>query len=112
MRTTSRFPWLYLLLACGWAWLWFIPVALTRRDYQSSGLLLLAVLMGVFGPGLAGIILTYREKAREARRDFWRRALDIRRVQLHWILFMLFLWPALHLLANGLSRALGNEVPA
>jgi membrane protease YdiL (CAAX protease family) len=110
-QKTFRFPWLYLLLAYGWVWLWTIPVALTRQDYQSSPLLLLATFIGIFGPGLAGIILTYRED-RTARRDFWQRAFDIRRVQWRWISFMLLLWPALHLLANGLSKALGSEAPA
>jgi membrane protease YdiL (CAAX protease family) len=110
-QKTFRFPWLYLLLAYGWAWLWTIPVALTRQDYQSSPLLLLATFIGIFGPGLAGIIRTYRED-RTARRDFWQRAFDIRRVRRRWISFMLLLWPALHLLANGLSKALGSEAPA
>jgi len=112
MKPTSKFPWLYLLIAYGWAWLWTIPVALTRQDYQSSPLLLSITFIGVFGPGLAGILLTYRDQDRKARRDFWQRALDIRRVHLRWIIFMLLLWPALHLLANGLSAALGSDAPA
>ena len=111
MKTSTKFPRLFLLLAYGWAWLWTIPVALTRRDYQSSPLLFLVTFIGIFGPGLAGIILTHRE-GREARRDFRQRAFDIRRVQLPWIIFMLLLWPALHLLANGLSKILGSAAPA
>ncbi len=112
MKAASRFPWLYLLFAYGWAWLWTIPVALTRLDYQAYPLLTLVVFIAVFGPGLAGIYLTYRERSAEARRDFWQRALDIRRVQWRWIVFMLLLWPAMHLAANLLSKALGNEAPA
>ena len=111
MQKTFRFPWLYLLLAYGWAWLWTIPVALTRQDYQSSPLLLLVTFIGIFGPGLAGIILTYRED-QEVRRDFWQRAFDIRRIRWRWIVFMLLLWPTMHLLANGLSGILGSEAPA
>ena len=110
-KTDSKFPWLYLLLAYGLAWLWFIPVALTRQDYKSSPVLLLAVFVGVFGPGLAGIILTYRDRDPEKRRDFWRRATDFRRIRLGWIVFMLLLWPALHLLSNILSKALGSAPP-
>lgn len=110
MKTAVKFPWLYLLTAYGWAWLWTIPVAWSRQDYQASTLLFFATFIGIFGPGLAGIILTYRED-REARRDFWQRAFDVRRVQMRWIIFMLLLWPALHLLANGLSKVLGSDVP-
>ncbi len=112
MKTAARFPWRYLLLAYGWTWVWLIPVALTRRDYQSSLLLLPVVFIGIFGPGFAGILLIYREGDRETRHDFWQRALDVRRIRLRWIVFMLLLWPVLHLLANILSKAWGSQMPA
>ena len=58
MRTSRvRLPWLYLVLAYAFAWVVWIPVALTGQDYQSSPLLLVTVLVGVFGPGLAGALL-------------------------------------------------------
>ncbi|MGD2148235.1 MAG: CPBP family intramembrane metalloprotease, partial [Anaerolineae bacterium] len=110
--STRRLPWLYLLLAYGLAWLCWIPVALTGQDYQASPLLLLGVLIGVFGPGLAGIILTYVEDGKEGGRDFWRRAFDFRRIQPYWYGLILVLWPALALLAAGLSRLLGAPLPA
>ncbi len=112
MKSATKFPWLYLLLAYGWAWLWWIPVALSRIDYQTSPLLVSVVLIGVFGPGLAGIFLTYHSVVPEERHDFWRRAFDIRRVQWRWIIFMLLLWPAMHILANVSSAALGSPPPA
>lgn len=111
MKATSKFPWLYLLIAYVWTWLWAIPVILTRRDYQTVPLLLLLLFIAAFGPGLAGIILTHR-KGREAWRDFWQRATDFRRIKWQWIVFMLLFWPAIHLLANSMSKALGDEVPA
>jgi membrane protease YdiL (CAAX protease family) len=112
MKAFARSPWRFLLLAYAWTWLWSIPVILTGQDYRSSPLLLLVVFIAVFGPGLAGIIMTYREGNQERRRDFWRRASDFRRIRLGWVAFMLVLWPALHILANSLSTAWGNEPPA
>ncbi len=111
MKSATKFPWLYLLLAYGWAWFWWIPVALSRIDYQSSPLLILVVLIGVFGPGLAGIFLTQRSSGPEEPHYFWQRAFDIRRVQWRWIIFMLLLWPAMHLVSNLTSTALGNPPP-
>jgi uncharacterized protein len=111
METKSKFPWLFVLLAYGWAWMWLIPVAVSGLEYKSSPLLFLAVFMGIFGPGLAGIFLTSLEGDREAWRDFWRRASDFRRIRIGWIAFMILLWPALHLLSNGLSRLLGDPAP-
>jgi membrane protease YdiL (CAAX protease family) len=109
--STRRLPWLYLVLAYGLAWLFWIPVALTGRDYQSSPLLLLVVLVGVFGPGLAAIILTYAKEGREGRRAFWRRAFDLRRIRPRWYVLIVVLWPALHLLAIAVSRLVGAPMP-
>ena len=68
--------WLFLPIAFGFAWLFWIPVALTGVDYQTSPRLLAVTLVGVFGPGLAGGILTYTDKDKDARQDFWQRAFD------------------------------------
>ena len=107
-----RLPWLYLGLAYGLAWLFWIPVALTRQDYQASPVLLAVMLVGVFGPVAAGIILTYAEEGKEGGRDFWRRAFDLRRIRPYWYGLILLLWPAVSLLAAGLSRLLGAPLPA
>ena len=110
---TSRpkFPWLYLLLAYGLTWLFWIPIALTRQDYQESPLLLALMFLGVFGPGIAGIILTYREHGREGGRDFWRRVFDFRRIKLWWYVLILLLFPALHLAAIAINSWLGGSPP-
>ena len=112
MKTVKGRPWLFVALAYGWAWLFWIPVALTRMDYQQSPLLVAVILLGVFGPGVAGIVLTYRDGDREKIRDFWQRALDPRRIQWGWLAFMLVLWPALHLAANLFAQAAGSPAPA
>ncbi|MDH4208073.1 MAG: CPBP family intramembrane metalloprotease [Anaerolineae bacterium] len=106
-----RFPWLYLVLAYAFAWVFWIPIASTRHDYQSSPLLVAALLAGVFGPGLAAIILVYLRGDRAERRDFWRRVLDPRRIQPVWYLTAILLWPALHLVAIGVNTVLGGQTP-
>ncbi len=112
MKSATKFPGQFLLLAYGWAWVWWIPVALSRADYQTSALLTFVILIGVFGPGLAGILLTYRARDPGERHDFWQRAFDFRHVQWRWIIFMLLLWPAMHIVANFSSAALGSPPPA
>jgi membrane protease YdiL (CAAX protease family) len=99
------------LLAYVWAWAWCIPVILTGKDYQESPVLFVTVFMAIFGPGLGGILMTYREGNREARREFWRRLVDLRRIRSWWIPLMLLLWPGLHLSANLVSMAVGAPVP-
>lgn len=112
MSTPNRkFPWLYLLLAYGLAWLCWIPVALIGQDYQSSPLLLSLILLGVFGPGIAGIVLTYREQGREGGRDFWRRVFDRRRIRTIWYAPILLLAPSLYLVAIAFNILLGGNLP-
>ena len=112
MNTSKlKFPWLYVSLAYGLAWMFWIPVALIRLDYQASPLLLAAVFLGVFGPGIAGILLTYRELGREGGREFWRRVFDFRRISLKWYALILLLYPALHLFAIAINAWLGGDPP-
>jgi membrane protease YdiL (CAAX protease family) len=108
----SRFPWLYLLLAYALAWVIWIPVALTGLNYKSSPLLILLLLLGVFGPGLAGIILTYHEEGGEGRRDFWQRVLDFRRIRLEWVGMILLFWPGLSLIAIAIQVLSGGKPPS
>jgi membrane protease YdiL (CAAX protease family) len=107
----SPFPWLYLALSYGLAWMLWIPVALTGQDYQESPLLLVLVLLGIFGPGIAGIVLTYREGGREGGRRFWASVLDPRRIRPMWVLLIVVIWPAFHGLAIVVNLLLGHDLP-
>lgn len=110
-RTKPKFPWQFLILAYGWTWLCWIPVALTRQDYQASPLLLSIIFLGVFGPGFAGIWLTYREGGKSGGRDFWQRVIDFRRIRPVWVALLLLFFPALHLISILLYRWLGGAPP-
>lgn len=112
MKTgNSKFPWLYLLLAYGLAWIFWIPTALTGRNYQQSPVLLALMFLGTFGPGIAGIVLTYREQGQAGRQDFWHRVFDFRRISLKWYALILLLYPALQLLAVAVTKWLGGNPP-
>ena len=109
MKTNQpQFPWFYLFLAYGLTWIFWIPVALTRQDYQQSPLLLAVVFLGVFGPGIAGILMTYHEQGKEGGQDFWRRVFDFRRISLKWYALILLLFPALHMISIGINAWLGG----
>ena len=107
----SKFPWSYLLLAYGLTWLFWIPIALTRQDYQTSPILLAGMFLGVFGPGIAGIVMTYREQGKEGGRDFWRRVFDFRRISLKWWGLILLLFPILHLISIAINHWVGGDPP-
>lgn len=107
----NRFPWLYLLLAYALAWIIWIPVALTGRDYQSSPLLVFLLLLGTFGPGLAAIILTYREGGREGSREFWQRVFDFRRIRPVWVWVILLFFPGLSLVVLTIYFFYSGSLP-
>lgn len=111
IASKPNFPWRYLLLAYGLTWIFWIPVALTRQDYQASPILLAVMFLGVFGPGMAGILMTYREQGREGRSDFWRRVVDFRRINIKWYVLILLLFPILHLISIAINHWLGGDPP-
>ena len=110
-QKTVHFPWRYVVLAYLLAWIFWIPVILTRQDYQSSSLLIAIVLLGVFGPGIAGIVLTYVDGGKAAGRDFWQRVFDYKRIEPLWYLAIFAIWPLINLLAVGINLLLGGEPP-
>lgn len=108
----GKFPWTFLLLAFGLSWAIWIPVAATGKNYQSSPGLLIAVLLGAFGPGLAAIALHYKNRDEVDFNDFRQRIYQIGRIRPSWLLIVIGLWPVLHLLAIFITQLSGAQVPA
>lgn len=112
MKSTTLKPlWFFLLLGYAISWAIWIPVALTGKDYQSSPYLLVAVLIGAFGPGLAAIILIYLSSDKERINDFRQRIYEVRRIRPAWVLIILTLWPILHAVAIGITKLMGSPIP-
>lgn len=65
----------------------------------------------VFGPSLAGVILVQLTYTREARRDFWRRVFDFKRISAGWYLFIILILPALLAASILLDVLLGGSFP-
>ena len=108
---SGSFPWSFLLIGFSLSWAVWIPVAITGRDYQSSPYLLVGVLLGAFGPGLAAIFLTYINREKDDLQDFRNRIYELRRIRPSWILIILTLWPVLHATAIGISKLFGAPTP-
>lgn len=107
----SKFPWKFLLLGFCLSWAVWIPVALTNRDYQSSVILLMGVLVGAFGPGLGAIALTYINRDQDDFQEFRNRIYQLNRIRPSWIMIILGLWPFLHATAIGITYLLGYSIP-
>jgi len=75
--------WLFFGLAYGWTWVFWVPPALLGLRVDEMPVPVLVALGGV-GPAVAAISLVYLAGDRHARRDFWARVFDFRRIGLRW----------------------------
>lgn len=108
---SKKHLWIYLGLSFAISWAVWIPLALTRVDYQSSPYLLAAALVGAFGPGLAAIIVNFLNRDLDQITDFRQRIYDFKRIRPAWILIILAIWPVLHGIAIGITTLLGQPIP-
>ena len=84
-------PWWFLALTLTWTWTLWGVAAVTATDWRVPHALALFVLGGL-GPLLVASLLVATGRAHETPGEFWRRALDPRRLALRW-------WAALTALA-------------
>ena len=104
----------FFALALGISWLCLAFIVLVRQGILPRGLLpvaVLALLVGKFGPSLAGLVMTRVVHGPEGIQDLRRRLLSWR-VGLGYSLFALLVPFLLAGLALGAHGARGEEVPA
>ena len=94
----SRNPWLYFAATFGFSWLFWIPAVLVGRGSRT---LLVSILhyVGGAGPLLVSVLLTLLLEDGAGRRDYWRRATDLRRIGPAWYAVIVLLFPVLTSLA-------------
>ena len=103
-------PWLFFALTFVLTWIFWIPIALAKRDVM-AGPLMIPLLVGGFGPSVAGIIMVYRTGGREGRRDFWRRSISFRQIGAGWYAVIFLIFPAVYGLGILLDILLGGSPP-
>lgn len=101
-------PWLFFGLTYALSWLLWIPVALSGQDVTGSPWFI-AYVLGAAVPSIMGVALTYASKDREARRDFWRRTFDFRRIKPGAYAFILLAFPLVYGMAALTDRLTGGS---
>jgi membrane protease YdiL (CAAX protease family) len=110
-RFSGKHIWIFFALTYGLSWLLWIPAALSGEDVNATAWLIPYVLGG-FGPSVAGVIMVYRSREKEVRRDFWKRIIDFRRISVGWYLFILLVFPVLFAISLFLNSLFGNPLPS
>jgi membrane protease YdiL (CAAX protease family) len=100
----------FILLTYVISWLFWVPLALSGKEVSGTTLLI-PFALGGFGPSVAGIIMVYRNKDKQERRDFWKRVIDLKRISVGWYLFIFLAFPALYIVLFSLNSLLGNALP-
>lgn len=110
----KRKLWLFFLLAFGWSWLFWWPVALVARGVAVPPALA-GFLQGPFnpaawGPLIAALLVTFLEEGRAGVANLLRRGTSVR-FGLWWYLVILLLFPVLIGGALLLSVLTGDPAP-
>jgi membrane protease YdiL (CAAX protease family) len=99
-------PWGFPVLYLGWAYLWWVPIALSGDGvwtFPNS----VAFLVGGASPALAGLSLLWVTEGRAGVCDLGRRLVDVGRISPRWWLTLLALYPAFNLVMATLAVATG-----
>jgi membrane protease YdiL (CAAX protease family) len=111
MKDRRAKPWLFFVLTFSLSWAFWIPSAALSRRGTTFPLGILFFLGG-FGPSICGVIMTYRTRDRDGRRDFWRRTLDFRRIGGRWYALILLIFPLLAALSVLVEALMGGDAPS
>lgn len=95
----ENFPWRFIAIAFGISWTCWFFVALTGEHIFNNLEVGIVVVLGGFGPAIAGILMVYRTNDQEFIRDYWRRVFDFKRIKLIWYLPIFLLFPVTVLIA-------------
>lgn len=116
LRTTSppdwkTSPWPYFILALGWSWLFWIPVALTGMDISVTPGIVLFII-GIFGPAVSAIFLTYLTGDQQERREYWSRLINFRRIGPRWYAIIILIAPVCSVLAILTGFVINGNLPS
>lgn len=100
-------PWLFFGTTYAITWgFWLAAIALGVRFDSAVGLVLL--LVGLTGPGIAGIGFVYLVYDEQGRADFWNRLKQVRRVGVRWFLVILLIPVAVTVVAAIVDLLVGG----
>lgn len=99
--------WLFFVLAYGWSWGCWIPIA--RMGWSLAAPLAVAlVVVGMAGPAVAGLYLTWLTGGRVGVREYGRRLFEGRRISGRWWVLLFLIAPVLAALAVFSAQYFGK----
>jgi membrane protease YdiL (CAAX protease family) len=108
--TQSRRVNVWGFFAATYAVSWLIWLTPILQHTEQPNLLMVA--LGAFVPSTMGILFTYLSCRKEGRQDFWRRVIDVRRINWRWLIVILLIFPLAHALTYPLYTIIGGTPPS
>lgn len=104
-------PWPYFILALGWSWLFWLPVVFTGMDISVTPGIVLFII-GIFGPAVSGILLTYLTGDQQERREYWSRLISFTRIRPRWYAIIILIAPVCSVLAILTGFVIKGNIPS
>jgi uncharacterized protein len=102
-------PCLFFLVVLGWSWFfWILDIIFGLSIQTVTGAIF--GLLGLLGPMLGGIILTYLTQDKEAQHDYWLRIIDLKRISAKWYLTIFLFVPVLMIVTTILDLLSGGSI--
>ncbi|WGI17695.1 type II CAAX endopeptidase family protein [Methanonatronarchaeum sp. AMET-Sl] len=99
-------PWSFPLLYLGWAYLFWIPIVISGEHVWSYPTVLL-LLVGGLSPLLSGLFLMQVNYGRIGFKDLYNRLVEFGRININWLLVILFFYPVFNLVMAAIAVFLG-----
>lgn len=100
-------PYGYVVVYLGWAWFFWGLVVLSGRGVWTFPNVALFY-VGALSPAIGGILMLYRTRGRRGLRTLWDRVVNVDRVSRRWYAVVVFLFPAINVLAAALVVVFGT----
>ncbi|MDR1430991.1 MAG: CPBP family intramembrane metalloprotease [Propionibacteriaceae bacterium] len=101
---------IFLVLTFIQTWLSYAAIIIFKLD-AVGGLGMAFLICGGMAPSLIGVIMALITYDKDARKEYFRRFYQVRRISVFWWLFILLAFPAIHAVTALITLAYGGEMP-
>jgi membrane protease YdiL (CAAX protease family) len=101
---------LFFIITFIQTWICYFAIILLGLNAH-EGLGMAFLICGGMAPSLIGVIMALVTYGKDEKKEFFRRLYQVKRIGIGWWLFILLLYPAIHIITLLTTLILGGEMP-